>query len=382
MMDLKDRVVPLAGPVGVCRDGVYLRDGGCIARPSLAEPVGAPGRWDAELPCRFSRRLDPEHRGEHAEAFKSNEAFSVNCEAAVGTESSEAVRAEKRAGENRASFDDGATGSRRYGQQAFRHLDVLSGVGWFGVAAAAVAGTSGGIDVRTGGNLRASKCVKWVGNGAGPHPGTGRDVQFDVPPRARSSPLGTPSAPCDTAPRYESLRPPRHRKEPHWQSLTPPRRDRPAATVVYFAPPFSPDATPADVECARPRRPRPRGRNSPRSGRQGTAAVAPYPTSATQPTARPAGPVPRSPLLRYHRAARRLDQTRFRSAYALALPVRHPPWVRCRRIASRNGALHERYRSPHPTCLHLPARSFRGRPEWFGLRNHEVRTGYRGWSIS
>ena len=142
-MDLKDGIVALAGPIGVCRDGVYLRDGGYIARPSLAEPVGAPGRRDAELPCRRSRRLDPEHRGEHAEAFKSNEAFSVNREAAVGTKSCEAGSAEKRAGENRAGFDDGATGSKRYGQQPSRHLDVLSIVGWFAVVAAAVAGTSG-----------------------------------------------------------------------------------------------------------------------------------------------------------------------------------------------------------------------------------------------
>ena len=38
------------------------------------------------------------------------------------------------------------------------------------------------------------------------------------------------------APRYECLRPPRRRKGPQWQrqSFAPPRRDRPAATVVYF----------------------------------------------------------------------------------------------------------------------------------------------------
>ena len=54
------------------------------------------------------------------------------------------------------------------------------------------------------------------------------------PPRARSSPPGTPSVPCDTAPRYESPRPPRRRKGPHWQSFAPPRQGPPRATVVYF----------------------------------------------------------------------------------------------------------------------------------------------------
>ena len=54
------------------------------------------------------------------------------------------------------------------------------------------------------------------------------------PPRARSSPPDTPSVPCDTAPRYESPRPSRRQKGPHWQSFAPPRQDRPAATVVYF----------------------------------------------------------------------------------------------------------------------------------------------------
>lgn len=128
MKDLKDGIVALVGPVGVRRDGVYMRDRSCIARPSLAEPVGAPGRRDPELPCRFSWRFDPEHWGEHAEAFKSNKPLSVNREAAVATEFCEVVCAEKRAGENRVRFDDGAPGSKRYGQQAFRHLDVLSGV--------------------------------------------------------------------------------------------------------------------------------------------------------------------------------------------------------------------------------------------------------------
>ena len=56
-----------------------------------------------------------------------------------------------------------------------------------------------------------------------------------APPRARSSRPGTPDAPCDTAPRCESSHPPHDRKGlTLWQSFAPPRRDHPAATVVWF----------------------------------------------------------------------------------------------------------------------------------------------------
>ena len=44
--------------------------------------------------------------------------------------------------------------------------------------------------------------------------------------------LAALAIPCDTAPLCESLRPPRRRKGPHWQSFTPPRQGRPATIVV------------------------------------------------------------------------------------------------------------------------------------------------------
>ena len=64
--------------------------------------------------------------------------------------------------------------------------------------------------------------------------GTNVPMTPAFPPLACSFPPGTPSVPCDTAPRCEPLRPPRRRKGPHWQSFVPPRPDHPAVTVVYF----------------------------------------------------------------------------------------------------------------------------------------------------
>ena len=108
MIDLKDRIVSLPGSIRVRWDLVAVWDRGRVVCPPLGEPVVAPAWGDEKGRGRLLRRAYTEYGREQSQPFKANEAFAVDVECAITSESYEGIGAQQRTGEHRRVFDDGA----------------------------------------------------------------------------------------------------------------------------------------------------------------------------------------------------------------------------------------------------------------------------------